>query len=83
MGDDEEELAEILIQKKALEEREKVLKEKLIAKCDGRATQGTRLRFTPYERQGTVDYSKIEALKGIDLDKYRKPPITAWRIDLL
>lgn len=32
-------------------------------------------------RTGSVDYKKIELLKDIDLNKYRRPPIEYWVID--
>jgi len=32
------------------------------------------------ERKGAVDYSKIPALEGVDLDYYRKQPTTVWSI---
>ena len=38
------------------------------------------LKITPYFRKGNVDYSKIEALKNINLDAYRKPSTLNWRI---
>lgn len=30
--------------------------------------------------KGTVDYSKIPELKGVNLDQFRKPPLERWRI---
>lgn len=32
------------------------------------------------KKRGHVDYTKIEALKGLDLDPYRKPDSECWRI---
>lgn len=41
------------------------------------------IRFTKITRSGSVDYSKIEILKGLDLNKYRKNPVVSWRIEEL
>lgn len=38
------------------------------------------LRIQKVVRKGTVDYGKIEILKQIDLDAYRKPCVENWRI---
>lgn len=37
-------------------------------------------RLMQVTRKGNVDYSKIEALKGLDLEPYRKSPTTYWDI---
>jgi putative phage-type endonuclease len=34
---------------------------------------GNGLRITQVERKGSIDYAKIEALKQLDLEQYRKP----------
>ena len=36
-------------------------------------------RISQYERRGSIDYSAIEELKDVNLEKYRKPPTTSWR----
>ena len=38
------------------------------------------LKLQKVIRQGAVDYSRIEALKGLDLAPYRKDPIVSWRL---
>jgi putative phage-type endonuclease len=63
---------------KSLEERLDILKTTFIEK--GIPLMIGSLKVTPYMRQGSVDYKKIEALKGVDLEPYRKPPTRAWRI---
>lgn len=47
--------------------------------CVSRAKIGN-LKVQKVIRQGNVDYSKIEALKGLDLNPYRKAPMTSWRL---
>ena len=38
------------------------------------------LKLQKVIRQGSVEYSRIEALKGLDLNPYRKDPIVSWRL---
>lgn len=62
-----------------LEKRIKELKEGLVAEIGSK----TNVRIGDYklmrqERKGAVDYSKIAALKTIDLEQYRKAPTSFW-----
>ncbi len=73
-----------LFLKKEMEEMEKkleTLKTEIIQGVEGfpRAKIGD-LKVQKVSRQGSIDYSKIEALNGLDLNPYRKPPITSWRL---
>jgi putative phage-type endonuclease len=38
------------------------------------------LKIQKVVRKGTVDYDKIEVLRDLDLEPYRKAPIETWRI---
>ena len=38
------------------------------------------LKLQKVIRQGSVDYSRISAIKGLDLKPYRKDPIVSWRL---
>jgi hypothetical protein len=71
---------ELQDQMKDLQEKIDVIKSTLIIStgCVSRAKIGD-LKIQKVIRQGSVDYSQIEALKGIDLNQYRKPPIVTWR----
>lgn len=40
------------------------------------------LLITKYERKGTIDYDKIPALKGLDLEPYRKPSSMQTKITI-
>lgn len=51
----------------------KALAEGLLNKFKATKIEGYGISVTMQERVGAVDYSKIEVLKGIDLDAYRKP----------
>lgn len=50
-----------------------------IATCD--CETGAGLRVQRVERKGNVDYAKVPALAGVDLDAYRKPASVSWRIE--
>ena len=63
-----------------MQEQADDIKKTLIQKAQG----ANRVRFGDLKmqkilRQGSVDYSKIEAIRGIDLTPYRKDPIISWR----
>lgn len=75
----ENELYEILI----LSERESVIRSRMIELCEGRPTRGRHLKFNPIRKKGAVDYSLIPQLNGVDLEKFRKPTTTQWRLDKL
>lgn len=62
------------------EKKEKELKDMLISMAAGRNTKGAGISCTKIIRKGNIDYSQIEALQGLDLDKYRKAPSEYWRL---
>lgn len=57
----------------ALSSEEVALKTKLIELSNGKNCRMGRVKISQCLRKGTVDYSKIEQLSGVDLDRYRKP----------
>ncbi len=65
---------------KALQKEEKEMTDDLILRCDNQNTIGNGFKITKSIRKGSVDYSSISELKGIDLDKYRKQSIEVWRV---
>lgn len=65
--------AEIKAQKELLQE---ALKK---AAGDLKRVQCLGFKWGKFERKGQVDYSKIEALKNLDLDQYRKNDIEYWK----
>lgn len=58
----------------------KRLKDQLIERCEGRSMKGNSVTIRQQTRKGSVDYSKVEELKGVDLEKYRKDPTKYWVI---
>jgi putative phage-type endonuclease len=66
---------------KELEKKEEFLRGCLIEFSYGKNSIGGGVRVSVSERPGTIDYKKIPELKGVDLEKYRKPSKPSWRID--
>lgn len=64
------------------EEKEKIYKYKLIQLSEGRNSKGLGATVTKITKKGSVDYSKIPELKGIDLENYRTPPTYFWRVTI-
>jgi len=62
------------------EELEKICKEGLIYLANNKNCAGGGVRLLQRTRQGAVDYSKIAALKGVNIDLYRKPSYTYWEL---
>lgn len=79
----ENELADLLIKRENLDQREKELRGEMINLCDGKPTQGMTLKFNPIYRRGSVDYKAVPQLKGVNLDSFRKPACLQWRLDRL
>ncbi|MGB1191897.1 MAG: YqaJ viral recombinase family protein [Pseudomonadales bacterium] len=61
---------------------EDAAKKALIDISEQKSTKGCGLSLTKIDRKGAIDYSKIEALKGMDLEPYRKKSSTSFRITL-
>lgn len=58
------------------------LRRQLISLAGGSNTKGGGMRLSKIVRRGNVEYGIIPELKGIDLEKYRKPSVVSWRIDV-
>ncbi len=69
-------------QMKELEAKEKAFKEQLIAMAEGENCKGSGIRLCQYTRKGNVDYSAIPEIKGLDLNPYRKAPISRWVVNV-
>lgn len=70
---------------KAMQSQQQAVKDQLIALAedagsDSLAVGGITLKRI--ENKGAVDYKAIPALKDIDLEPYRKPATTTWRINI-
>lgn len=70
----------------AVEEELNKYKEKLITKIQGvnkRVEVAGLLRVVQIESKGTVDYKKVPELQGVDLEPYRGPSRTSFRVEIL
>lgn len=65
--------------KEAAEEEIKEYREKILSRCSS-PSKGNIFKIMSYAKKGLIDYSKIPALKGVDLEIYRKPSSTIWQI---
>ena len=64
----------------ALKKKESELKKRLIFLSQNRSCKGGGLKFRKSVGKGSVDYNAIPALEGLDLEKYRRPPVERWRL---
>ena len=48
-----------------------------------RRTFGCGVELLRSSRRGSVDYAAIPELRGVNLEAYRKPPVTVVRINFL
>jgi putative phage-type endonuclease len=52
----------------------------LIEQAKNRSTMGSGVKVCKMDRKGNIDYSKIIEIRDVDLEKYRKPLTSCWRI---
>lgn len=71
---------EIVAKIKHLEDIKSYLDEQIINGANGESREIGKFKVTRYEVKGSVDYSLIECLNGVNLDAYRKPSRFQWRI---
>jgi len=69
------------VSKKNLADREDELKKAIIEYCENENTKGFGITVTKVIKSGYVDYSMIEELKSVDLEKYRKEKGEYWKIE--
>lgn len=65
---------------KALEEKEKSLRDTLISMCSNSNCRGRLLQITKCVRKGNVNYLKIPQYKDVDFELYRENPTEYWKI---
>ncbi len=65
------------------EKKEDELREQLILLSRERNVKGYGVQLTRMATKGAIDYSKIDVLKGVDLELYRKTPFVKWRISAI
>lgn len=65
---------------KSIEDDQEMLREKILEYCEKKNTFTKNGKVTRVISKGRVDYDIIPELKGIDLDKYRKPSVESYKI---
>lgn len=67
-------------EKERIEREYEKSREELIRLSADHNCKGSGLRVTKSARKGNIEYNRIPELEDIDLEQYRKPPITTWRV---
>ena len=74
------EILELQKQKNLIEESLEGLRKDLEELSNGKSCIGGGIRFSRQTRKGQIDYSRVNELKGVNLEDYRKSPVTFYRI---
>ena len=74
------ELGDVLLDRASLEEQ--YAREELEKLATARRTYGCGTEVLRSLRRGSIEYSRIPELRGIDLEPYRKRPVEVVRINL-
>jgi len=73
--------AKLRLENAAAEERKlRAMLENLATAC---RTFGCGVELLKSSRKGAVDYAAVPELRGVDLEPYRKPPVSVVRINFL
>jgi hypothetical protein len=72
----------ISTQTKNLEKKKEEIKEQLILLSGKSNSKGAGIRLYQIQRKGVVEYQKIPELANVDLEKFRKPSINSWGINI-
>lgn len=65
---------------KQIEKIQEELRKDLIKLADGKNCKGAGVKISSSVRKGGVDYLNIPLLKEMNLEQYRKPSTTIWRL---
>lgn len=63
------------------QERLEKTKQDMITLANNRDCKGNGVRLSKIEKKGSIDYNSIPELKSIDLEQYRKPSTTYWKVE--
>ena len=78
-----EELYDLQQQRKAIQKQEDALIKRLKELSGYGAAMGKSFLFSVSLRKGSIDYNNIPALKGVDLEPFRKEPVPMWKLQKL
>jgi putative phage-type endonuclease len=67
---------------KNLERRIEKTKNDIIELSQGKNCKGNSISLTKVARKGQIDYSQIPELEKVDIEKYRKPVSSYWKISI-
>jgi len=73
----------VTMQLKELERKQNELKDSLAGMSAHHNSIGGGIRLQKIAKKGCIKYSDIECLKSINLEEYRSPPTSYWRISEL
>jgi len=65
---------------KYYKDQEMKFEERLIEYCEGKNTKCNGMTLKKVARKGSIDYSSVAELDGVDLEKYRKENSSYWKI---
>lgn len=66
--------------RRQLEKLESILLDELRSISNEENSQGGGFIFENYLRLGSIEYKNIPELKAVNLENYRKPPVTCWKL---
>jgi hypothetical protein len=69
-------------ERKRLEKREQELFEQLVQKSNNEPFSAGSFALEQIMRKGSVDYSKIQWLAGLNLESYRKQESISWKLTI-
>lgn len=75
-----QELQDIQEKIKFLETKKESIKDYLKDICGNQTFSFNGYTFSKIERPGSVKYSEIPELKGVNLDIYRSEPVVVWKL---
>jgi len=78
-----DELFKVQMGLKRLREENTKLSKKLQGLSGERTTKRGRYEYKKSSRKGAVNYSSIPELKRVDLEAYRKPEVTTWKLQVV
>lgn len=70
-------------QMKQLKDEDERLYEDLVRMSEDKSSKGGGYKFTRSEKSGSIDYSLVPQLLGVDLEPYRKKSFTQWRLSAI
>jgi putative phage-type endonuclease len=74
---------EVRLRLEAATSEEHQLRARIEDLATARRTYGCGVEVVKSSRKGAVDYAAVVELRGVDLEPYRKPPVTVVKINLI